>query len=122
MTLNLHLMENTQFSPCKGIISKNFNADVMVLERPLTKNTKPPKFSITLFKNPDTKTDFIVQVLSTIFHKSQKEIKEIISQIHEKGSGLCGVYTKEIAETKIDIVRKLAELSQSSLKCKMQKE
>jgi len=122
MTLDLHHVEPAPFAPQKGVVSKYFDSDTMVLDVPNHKIDKPHKFSITLFKDKNTQTDFIIQILSTIFHKSRKEIIDILFQIHEKGSGICGVYTKEIAETKISVIRKLAELRQSSLKCKMQKE
>jgi len=52
--------------------------------------------------------DFVVDVLMTIFHKTHKQSEDIMLEVHKKGKGLCGVYSYEIAETKVAQVHKKA--------------
>ena len=69
-----------------------------------------------------TTMDFVVYVLETIFHKSPVEATQIMMHVHKKGVGLAGIYTREIAETKISAVHGLAQENEFPLKCIMEKE
>jgi ATP-dependent Clp protease adaptor protein ClpS len=65
--------------------------------------------------------DFVVHVLERVFHRSPVEATQIMLLVHNKGKGLAGVYTRDIAETKVDKVHRLAEEHAFPLKCKMEK-
>jgi ATP-dependent Clp protease adaptor protein ClpS len=78
------------------------------------KTTKPPLYRVFLLNDDYTTMDFVVRVLESIFHKSRVE--------HRKGIGLAGIYTKEIAETKIASVHSLAEQNEFPLKCVMERQ
>ena len=65
-------------------------------------------------------TSNLFQVLMSIFHKSKEEATNIMLSVHQKGAGLCGVYTKEIAETKVAIVGEVAQKHEFPLKCTME--
>ncbi len=85
--------------------------------------TKEPSLYRVLLLNDDyTTMDFVVHVLEIIFHKTPGEATRIMLNVHKQGSGLCGVYTREIAETKIAAVHDLAANHQFPLKCAMEKE
>ncbi len=73
-----------------------------------TKLKQPPLFKVILLNDDYTSMDFVVDVLITIFHKEVEEAIDIMFSVHEKGRGVCGIYTKEIAETKVMQVSDLA--------------
>jgi len=66
--------------------------------------------------------DFVVHILESVFHKSTLEATQIMLNVHRKGSGLAGVYTREIAETKVYDVLELSHKNKFPLKCIMEKE
>ncbi|KWT81175.1 MAG: ATP-dependent Clp protease adapter ClpS [Nitrospirota bacterium] len=82
----------------------------------------PPMFKVYLLNDDYTTMDFVVTVLETIFHKTAAEATQIMLHVHKQGSGLCGVYTKDIAETKVVRVRELAEKNDFPLMCMMEEE
>lgn len=85
--------------------------------------TKEPDLYKVLLHNDDyTTMEFVVQVLMAVFHKTMAESTRIMLNVHQKGVGLCGVYTYEIAETKVDTVEKLARANGFPLKCSMERE
>jgi ATP-dependent Clp protease adaptor protein ClpS len=69
----------------------------------------PSMYKVILHNDNYTSMDFVVMILSDIFHKNQNEAEAIMLIVHEKGKGLCGVYTKEIAYTKANQVKTLAK-------------
>jgi ATP-dependent Clp protease adaptor protein ClpS len=91
-----------------------------VQERRQTK--QPPRFRVFLLNDDYTTMDFVVYILETIFHKSPAEAAQVMLHVHRKGIGLAGVYTREIAETKISSVHNLAEQHEFPLKCVMERE
>jgi len=70
---------------------------------------EPSMYSVILHNDDYTSMDFVVMVLTTIFHKSLDESERLMIAIHEKGKAVCGVYTKEIAQTKASRVKQLAK-------------
>ena len=61
---------------------------------------KPPLYAVLLMNDDYTPMDFVVEVLIKFFNKTEPEAMEIMLQVHKKGHGTCGVFTREIAETK----------------------
>lgn len=85
--------------------------------------TKEPSFYRVILLNDDyTTMDFVIHVLETVFHKQPAEATRIMLDVHKRGAGLCGVYTREIAETKVAQVHAMASGQQFPLKCTMEKE
>ena len=85
--------------------------------------TKTPSFYRVLLLNDDfTPIDFVVHVLQKFFHKNLQEAQKITLDVHEKGSGVCGVYSFEIAETKVYLVNQYARQNRHPLKCTMERE
>ena len=81
---------------------------------------EPVLYRILMHNDHYTTMDFVVQVLETVFHKPPTEAEQIMLHVHQKGVGICGVYTAEIAETKIEIVHALARQHGFPLKCSME--
>ena len=69
---------------------------------------EPPKYKVLLHNDDYTTMDFVVQILEEVFNKTPSEATAIMLHVHNHGIGVCGVYTAEIAETKIDAVHSRA--------------
>ncbi|MDD3371529.1 MAG: ATP-dependent Clp protease adapter ClpS [Alphaproteobacteria bacterium] len=94
--------------------------NVSIKTRPATK--KPSMYKVLLLNDDYTPMDFVVQILEIVFNKKREDATEIMLQVHKSGVGLCGVYTFEIAETKVAQVLSAARQAQHPLQCIMEKE
>ncbi len=83
---------------------------------------KPKMYRVLLLNDDFTSMEFVISTLSDIFHKSEEDAYEIMLHIHNKGSGVCGIYTHEIAETKVAQVLSLAKKSEFPLRAIMEEE
>jgi ATP-dependent Clp protease adaptor protein ClpS len=84
---------------------------------------RPPSLYKVLIHNDDyTTMEFVVEILRRVFKKSFEEATMIMLNVHRSGMGVCGVFTYEIAETKVDMVSILAREKGFPLKCTMEKE
>ncbi len=93
------------------------------LQEKVRQETREPSlFKVILLNDDYTTMEFVVHVLETIFSKTPGEATQIMLSVHKKGSGLCGLYTREIAETKVSAVHDLARTNGFPLKCIMEKE
>jgi ATP-dependent Clp protease adaptor protein ClpS len=70
---------------------------------------EPPMYKVLLHNDDYTTMDFVVMILSKVFHKTQEQSEAIMMEVHKRGKGLCGVYTHEIAQTKVEQVKTLAK-------------
>jgi ATP-dependent Clp protease adaptor protein ClpS len=86
------------------------------------KTARPGMFKVLLLNDDFTPMDFVIHVLEKIFNKSPAEATEIMLHVHRRGVGLCGVYTFEIAETKVNQVMDFARANEQPLQCTMEKE
>lgn len=82
----------------------------------------PKKYKVYLLNDDYTSMDFVVDILISIFHKSYEQAESVMLDIHKKDRGLCGLYTYEIAETKVMQVLKRAKESGFPLKATMEEE
>ena len=87
-----------------------------------TKLQKPKLYKVILLNDDYTPMEYVVKLLKAVFKKSESEAVSIMLMVHEKGSGVCGVFTKEIAETKVKTVITMAKKDQHPLKCIMEEE
>lgn len=83
---------------------------------------EPPMYRVLLLNDDYTPMDFVVEILREIFHKDRSEAERIMLNVHRKGAGLCGIYTYEIAETKVTRVRAKAKEAGFPLRCTMEPE
>jgi ATP-dependent Clp protease adaptor protein ClpS len=94
------------------------NPDLQVLE--ITALTEPGKFKVIMLNDDYTPMDFVVMLLKRYFYKQQDEAIKIMMEIHQCGKGICGIYTKDIAETKIWQVSRHASNEGHPLTCIME--
>lgn len=97
------------------------SGDAPVLE-PSQKIERPPLFRVLLHNDDYTSMDFVVEVLSVVFHKPAYESVEIMLKVHHDGIGIAGVYPQEIAETKLQTVGTMAKGNGFPLMCSMEPE
>ena len=87
--------------------------------RPKTK--KPSMYRVLLMNDDYTPMEFVVSILIGIFKKSPEEATRIMLNVHQTGIGTCGVYTFEVAETKVAQVMDAAKRNQHPLQCTLEK-
>jgi len=81
---------------------------------------KPRMYRVVLLNDDYTPMDFVVEVLEMFFNKNQEQATEIMLHIHTRGVGICGVYTREVAETKVMQVSEFSKQNQHPLLCDME--
>jgi ATP-dependent Clp protease adaptor protein ClpS len=101
-------------------LEMNRGEETGIKERHETK--RPSLYRVLLLNDDYTTMDFVIEILEGVFHKSAVESVQIMLHVHKTGKGLAGVYTREIAETKINKVHKLSRNRDFPLKCIMEKE
>jgi ATP-dependent Clp protease adaptor protein ClpS len=93
-----------------------------VITRTAPKTKKPSMYKVLLLNDDYTPMEFVVHVLERFFNKARDEATRIMLHVHQKGIGICGVYTFEVAETKVTQVMDFARQHQHPLQCTMEKE
>jgi ATP-dependent Clp protease adaptor protein ClpS len=96
-------------------------SSVMVAE-PEVKTKRPPKYKVILLNDDYTPMDFVVMVLEQIFRKPHREALDVMLEVHTSGAGLAGVYTRDVAETKVGQVIEYARLNDYPLQCALEPE
>jgi ATP-dependent Clp protease adaptor protein ClpS len=92
----------------------------LVVEEASPKLKKPPLFQVVLLNDDYTPMEFVVDVLQRIFGMDRTKATRVMLEVHTKGKGVCGVYTFEIAETKVAQVTAYARQHQHPLLCTME--
>jgi len=93
-----------------------------VIAKPRSKTKKPRLYKVLLLNDDYTPMDFVIGVLEQFFGKSRSDATSIMMQVHRRGVGVCGVYTYEVAETKVSQVMSFARQNEHPLQCTMEKE
>ena len=83
---------------------------------------KPPLYKVLMHNDDFTAMEFVVFVLIEVFHQAEAVAEQIMYAVHEKGVGIAGVFTREIAETKINQAHNLARAHEYPLLCTMEEE
>jgi ATP-dependent Clp protease adaptor protein ClpS len=96
------------------------NPETGVLTRARPKTKKPALYKVLLLNDDYTPMEFVVHVLEQFFGKSAEDAYAIMMHVHQKGVGVCGVYTFEVAETKVTQVMDFALKNGHPLKCTME--
>jgi len=83
---------------------------------------EPSMYKVLLHNDDYTEMEFVVEILMLVFNKSLESATEIMLKIHARGIGLCGVYTYDVAETKVDTVHALSREHEFPLRCTIEEE
>mgnify|MGYP001025394798 CR=1 FL=1 len=87
-----------------------------------TRKDVPPLYKVILHNDDYTTMEFVVEILMTVFGKPLEKATQTMLNIHHKGKAVCGIYSREIAETKVETVHHLAASRGFPLKSTMEKE
>src|SRR4051812_26248704 len=98
------------------------DADELVVTKTKPKSQRPPLYRVILLNDDFTPMDFVILILKKFFMKSEVESARIMMQVHTEGAGLAGIYTFEVAETKVYGVNEFSRRHKHPLKCIMEKE
>ena len=98
------------------------NPTTGVVVQPKPKVKHPSLYKVIMLNDDYTPMEFVVMVLEQCFAKSHEDAIKIMLHVHQKGVGVCGVYTYEVAETKVQQVMGLAQKNQHPLQCTLEKE
>ena len=92
-----------------------------VITKPKTRTKRPNLYRVLLLNDDYTPMEFVVHVLERFFNRSREDATRIMLHVHQNGVGECGVYTYEVAETKVTQVMDFARKHQHPLQCVMEK-
>lgn len=87
--------------------------------RSLTKVKKPSKYAVLILNDDYTAWQFVVMTLMKIFNKTEEEANIITTNVHKGGEGICGIYTKEVAESKVQASLEFSRLNKQPLRTVM---
>ena len=96
--------------------------DADLLTKTKSKTERPPMYKVLLLNDDYTPMEFVVHVLERFFSKNREEATQIMLHVHRRGVGICGVYTYEVAETKVTQVIDYARQHQHPLQCTLEKD
>ncbi len=119
LSLHLHL---TPFAGPDKDDSEDGGAERGVATKVRPKTKKPSMWRVILMNDDYTPMEFVVSILMGIFKKTSDEANAIMLNVHQTGIGTCGVYTFEVAETKVAQVMDAAKRAQHPLQCTLEKE
>lgn len=108
----------------EGVPADNNNEEeesgLLLKTRPKTK--KPEMYKVVLLNDDYTPMEFVIHILERFFQKNREEATDVMMHVHRRGVGICGVYTHEIAETKVNQVMDFAKANEQPLQCISEKE
>ncbi len=97
------------------------DADQQVVTKARTRTKKPNLYRVLLLNDDYTPMEFVVHVLERFFNKDRATATQIMLHVHQRGIGVCGVYTYEVAEAKVTQVLEFSRQNQQPLQCVMEK-
>ncbi len=97
--------------PTTGVVTKT---------KPKTK--KPALYKVLLLNDDYTPMEFVIMLLESVFHKNQEEATRIMLHVHQRGVGICGVFSYDVAETKVTQVMDAARRHEHPLQATMERE
>lgn len=93
-----------------------------LLLKPRPKTKKPSMYKVLILNDDYTPMEFVVHILERFFNKNRQEATDIMLHVHRRGVGICGIFTYEIAESKVAQVMDFSRANEQPLQCTMEKE
>jgi len=93
----------------------------LALETAKPEVVRPPLYQVVLLNDDFTPMDFVVEVLQVFFAMNREKATQVMLHVHTRGKGVCGVYTREVAESKVTQVNEFSRMHQHPLLCSMEK-
>jgi len=108
--------------PDPGHVDPAEEKEAGLLLKPKPKVKKPAMYKVLLLNDDYTPMEFVVHILESLFRKNRQESTDIMLHVHRRGVGICGIFTHEVAETKVTQVMDFARANEQPLQCTMEKE
>ena len=108
--------------PKKPIVNIEEDESTGVVTKSRKRTKKPSMYKVLLLNDDYTPMEFVVHVLEQYFDKRNDDAVQIMLHVHQKGVGMCGVYTYDVAETKVAQVMDMARQHQHPLQCTIERE
>ena len=102
--------------------TENNEDDGLAVQEAKPKLKRPPQYKVLLLNDDYTPMEFVVHILEDFFSMNREKATQVMLNVHTKGMGVCGVYSRDIAETKVELVNTYARESQHPLKCAMEQD
>ncbi|CAK0749729.1 specificity factor for ClpA-ClpP chaperone-protease complex [Gammaproteobacteria bacterium] len=96
------------------------NDDSSVLQEERPKLKRPPMYQVILLNDDYTPMEFVVKVLEQFFVMNREKAVQVMLQVHTRGRGICGIFSYEVAETKVVQVNEYSRKNQHPLQCRME--
>ena len=93
----------------------------VVVEASRPQTARPPLYQVVLLNDDYTPMEFVVVVLETFFNMARERATQVMLHVHTRGKGICGVFSREVAESKVAQVNEFSRLHQHPLLCTMEK-
>lgn len=105
-------------------MAQDDDRDISVITKPTTKTKakRPSMYKVLIINDDFTPMEFVVHVLERVFHLNHEKAFEIMLTVHLKGAAVVGVFTFEVAETKVSAVMEMARRNEHPLQCRMEKD
>ncbi len=97
-----------------------YNDDGLAIQELKPKLKRPPLYKVILLNDDFTPMDFVIEILMDFFNMPEEKATQVMLQIHIQGIGVCGTYSKDVAETKVYIVNNYSRENQHPLMCSME--
>jgi ATP-dependent Clp protease adaptor protein ClpS len=94
--------------------------DGLALQEAVPKLKRPPLYKVLILNDDFTPMEFVVQVLESFFGMDREKATRVMLHVHTRGVGVCGVFTKDVAETKVSLVNDYSRSNQHPLLCTME--
>jgi len=104
----------------QGMSESTEDDTTILLEHAKPKLRKPPLYQVILINDDYTPMEFVVHILEAVFNHDREKATRIMLNVHQQGKGVCGIYTKDIAETKVVQVNNYARENKHPLLCDME--
>ena len=94
--------------------------DALAVQESRPKLKKPPLYKVILLNDDFTPMDFVIEILIDFFAMTEEEATQVMLRVHTQGKGVCGVFSKDVAETKVEVVNNYSREHQHPLMCAME--
>ncbi len=108
--------------PVRLMAQDDDDRDTTVLTRPKEQTKRPSMYKVLIINDDFTPMEFVVHVLEKVFRLTHEQAFEIMLTVHLKGAAVVGVFTFEVAETKVSAVMEIARRNEHPLQCRMEKD
>jgi len=103
-----------------GSLKKSDSEGGLILEEEKSRLKMPPMYKVVIHNDDYTPMEFVVQILEKFFSMNREKATQIMLHVHTQGKGICGIFSRDVAETKVALVNEFSQTHQHPLLCAME--